>query len=221
MKRIETSTCYHCESKVENREHVPPKCLFPISKGEDWSKLITVPSCAKHNNGNSTADDYLKFILGASASRAPDKIRKSAASGAVRHAEMGSRNLYRYGLHWDNDALVIGNDFPLNIELLSTALEKIARGTYFHHHRGTKKLLSDLKVFPLFIPLDDTADPDFLATVLQLKGWSDADFNELPILGEYPEIFAFQVVESSKFIFVNMQFYGTSRVTVIGQQHGK
>jgi hypothetical protein len=102
--------------------------LFP--KEGIWPALITVPSCAKHNNGNSTADEYLKFILGASTSNIPNPIRSGVTRGAIRLAQKRSRNLHLYGLRWDRNTLVIEKDFPLNFELLSMCLEKIARGLY-------------------------------------------------------------------------------------------
>ncbi|MBU9401811.1 hypothetical protein [Burkholderia multivorans] len=132
MTTFQTTTCYHCDAEATGREHVPPKCLFP--KGSDWSRLMTVPSCVAHNNANSKADEYLKFVLGAIAPNIPNAITSSAARSVVRLAQMRAGNLHRYGFRWDRKALVINDPFQLDFELLSACLQKVARALYFHHH---------------------------------------------------------------------------------------
>lgn len=216
MKKIDITTCYHCDSESTGREHVPPKCLFP--KGEDWPELITVPSCVKHNNENSTADEYLKFILGASTSNIPDPIRSGVARSAIRIAQKRSRNLHRYGLQWDRDTLVIEKDFPLNFELLSTCLEKIARALYFYHHCGQRKLLGALKVIPLFIPVDASLAPELASVVSEVQAWTAQDFENLPRLGPHQEIFAYQVIDLPKSVVISMQFYGAHRVSAMAHR---
>lgn len=195
---------------------MPPKCLFP--KEGSWPALITVPSCAKHNNGNSTADEYLKFILGASTSNIPNPIRSGVTRGAIRLAQKRSRNLHLYGLRWDRNTLVIEKDFPLNFELLSMCLEKIARGLYFHHHCGQRKLLGELKACPLFIPVDASLAPELASTVREIQEWTAKDFEQLPILGPHQEIFAYQIIDLPQTLLISMQFYGMHRASVMAHQ---
>ena len=52
-------------------------------------------------------------------------------SGAVFLGNNRSGNLHRFGLRWDSEALVIEEDFPLNFELLSACLKKVARERWF------------------------------------------------------------------------------------------
>ncbi|HGL6719745.1 hypothetical protein NTJ56_10290 [Burkholderia contaminans] len=213
MAYFETTTCYHCDAEGTGREHVPPKCLFP--KGAEWSRLMTVPSCATHNNDNSRADEYLKFLLGAIASDIPNAIRSSAARSVVRLALRRSGVLDRYGFRWDRNALVIDDPFKINFELLSACLQKIARALYFHHHGGRHKLLGDLYACPLFIPIDPAVAPDLASSISKVRASTAQNFEQLPKLGSHQEIFAYQVIETPEAIIINMEFYGAHRASVL------
>jgi hypothetical protein len=96
--------CYYqgCEDPATTREHVPPKAFFPE---DQRSQLLTVPSCAKHNNAKSPDDIYaLAHICmnAAPANRAREvffktlstqlsfnegALRKSLRAGAVDFAD--------------------------------------------------------------------------------------------------------------------------------------
>ena len=214
MAQFEGETCYQCDAQATGREHVPPKCLFP--KGSNWPRLMTVPSCVTHNSATSKADEYLKFLLGAIASHIPDAIRSSVARGAVRLAKKRSRDLHRYGLEWEGDALSIDKPIPLDFELLSACLKKIARALYFYHHRGKRKLLFDLQVWPLFIPVDPKINPRLTLAVDNVRAWSDLKFEQWPKFGSHQEIFAYQITEEPNLVIVNMEFYGAQRAAVMG-----
>ncbi|MFC1538901.1 hypothetical protein ACFL6H_05715 [Candidatus Latescibacterota bacterium] len=63
-----TKKCYLCGNPATTKEHVPPLCLFPkdkdMSDGVNYrKKLITVPSCVKHNLLKSKDDEYLQLII--------------------------------------------------------------------------------------------------------------------------------------------------------------
>ncbi|KGW75129.1 hypothetical protein Y046_2868 [Burkholderia pseudomallei MSHR2990] len=212
MTTFQTTTCYHCDAEATGREHVPPKCLFP--KGSDWSRLMTVPSCVAHNNANSKADEYLKFVLGAIAPNIPNAITSSAARSVVRLAQMRAGNLHRYGFRWDRKALVINDPFQLDFELLSACLQKVARALYFHHHQGGRKLLGDLQVWPLFIPVDPDVAPELASAVCKVRASTGLDFEKLPKHGAHQDIFAYQINEVQEFVVVNMEFYGAHWVSV-------
>lgn len=207
-------SCYQCDATATGREHVPPKCLFP--RNMDRSRLITVPSCSKHNNDTSQADEYLKFLLGAIASDVPPSIIASAARGAVRLAEKRSRNIQRFGFKWDEQTLVIGNEFTVDIELLRAGLEKMARALYFDHHGGHRKLRIPLHVLPLFLPVDNASDVHFRADVERLRSQTAQDMERYPKAGGHQQIFAYQMFESSTTVMMNMQFYGGHHAAVVG-----
>lgn len=53
--------CYAClNAPGVTRDHVPAKCFFPTPKPLD---LITVACCEECNNGNSSDDAYVWFVL--------------------------------------------------------------------------------------------------------------------------------------------------------------
>ncbi len=176
---------------------------------------MTVPSCRLHNNATSSADDYLKFLLGAVPPNVPDAIRSSAARTAVRMAQKKSRILSRYGLSMHGEAVNIEETFRLNTDLLGMSLKKMARALYFHRHHGQRKLLVTLFACPLFIPIDSSVDPEFADAVDTVRKRAASDFDQNKKRGWHQEIFAYQVLEGPDAVFVNMEFYGAHRVAVI------
>lgn len=60
MLRKNNATCYMCPAPATTREHAPPQCFFPEEFRKD---LITVPSCAKHNLGNSEDVEYVRNVI--------------------------------------------------------------------------------------------------------------------------------------------------------------
>ena len=60
MKPKTVPTCYACGQPATTKEHAPPQSFFP--KGHR-NNLITVPSCAVHNNDNSQDVEYARNII--------------------------------------------------------------------------------------------------------------------------------------------------------------
>jgi len=61
-------SCYMCGGRATSREHVPPKCFFPgkneLPSSRDYRvRLITVPSCDRHNITKSGDDQYLLMVI--------------------------------------------------------------------------------------------------------------------------------------------------------------
>ncbi len=52
--------CAYCGVSANDRDHVPPKCLFPEPRPRD---LITVPACRSCNGGRSAEDEWFKTLL--------------------------------------------------------------------------------------------------------------------------------------------------------------
>jgi len=177
---------------------------------------MTVPSCRLHNNATSTADEYLKFLLGAISPNVPDAIRSGVARGAVRMVEKKSRTLSRYGFFMDGEAVNIEETIPLDIELLAVSLKKMARALFFRHYCGRQKLLGPLFACPLFIPIDQSDDPHFMDAFDTVRKRTTSDFDTHGKCGDHPEIFAYQVLEGQDAVFVNMEFYGEQRASVMG-----
>jgi hypothetical protein len=53
-------TCYACELLATTKEHAPPRSFFPAGHRHN---LITVPSCALHNNDNSMDVEYARGVV--------------------------------------------------------------------------------------------------------------------------------------------------------------
>jgi hypothetical protein len=57
-----------CEKPATSKEHVPPKCFFPLKKDSPKGvnlrmNLITVPSCDQHNSQKSGDDEYFRMVI--------------------------------------------------------------------------------------------------------------------------------------------------------------
>jgi hypothetical protein len=55
-----TKSCYACDQPATTREHVPPFSFFPEGHRNN---LITVPSCALHNNANAMDVEYTRNVV--------------------------------------------------------------------------------------------------------------------------------------------------------------
>lgn len=56
------SVCYMCNNQSQSKEHVPAKSFFP--EDEKYRKnLITVKSCATHNEETSKDDQYIRDVV--------------------------------------------------------------------------------------------------------------------------------------------------------------
>jgi len=53
-------TCYACAEPATTKEHAPPRSFFPT---RHRTNLITVPSCAAHNNELSKDVEYTRNII--------------------------------------------------------------------------------------------------------------------------------------------------------------
>jgi hypothetical protein len=60
MKGKAQVTCYACDNPATTKEHAPPFSFFPEGQRND---LITVPSCADHNNANSKDVEYTRNVI--------------------------------------------------------------------------------------------------------------------------------------------------------------
>lgn len=62
MRSRRSDICVICGKKpVTGRDHLPPRCIFPIPRPID---LITVPACDTCNNNSSGLDEEFKVAIG-------------------------------------------------------------------------------------------------------------------------------------------------------------
>lgn len=125
--------CYWCGDDHVSRIHVPPRCLFPEGPRE---KLITVPTCADHNENYSDDSEFLRAILMLVANDRPS---------LEAFIDRTLRSLFEVG--GIDDPILIGRREPLldgeirpaaRIERgrFDRAMEKLARGVFFHLFDG-------------------------------------------------------------------------------------
>ncbi|PIF26737.1 hypothetical protein CLU88_1608 [Acidovorax sp. 56] len=212
---MNSTTCYCCDNPaVGQGDHVPPKNLFPKGLFSNTTPII-VPSCQEHNQNKSKSDEYLKFILAASAKSTPSDVLASTVRGLVRHVKNDSRNLPNFGIKKTDQEFLIEDSAPIDIKLLNEALDKIARGIYYHHSKGKKKLLDGLIVFPIFIGIHPLANPEKREQLMHIESLTKQDMELYEMLGEFKDLFSYQVFEESGNLVINMKFYATLIVSVV------
>jgi hypothetical protein len=212
---VGTTTCYCCDNPaVGQGDHVPPKKLFP--KGLfSYTEPIIVPSCPEHNQNKSRSDEYLKFVLASSSEFTPSDVLGSTVRGLVRHVINDSKNLPDFGIERKEQEVFIEGSAPIDFGLLNEALEKVARGIYYHHSNGKKKLLGRLFVFPIFLGVDPLASSEERKRLTSIDSFTKQDMEEHEMLGAFKEHFSYQVIENSKIVVINMNFYATKIVSVM------
>lgn len=95
-------TCYCCDQPaVGQGDHVPPIKFFPKGAFAN-SKPIIVPSCRRHNEEQSAADEYLKIILSGSSKVVPGDVLGSSIRALVRHIRNDSKSLHKFGITRNN-----------------------------------------------------------------------------------------------------------------------
>lgn len=166
------------------------------------------------------ADEYLKLVLTSSAAAVPDDVRGGTVRSVLRHVKNPHTSLDRFGMERTEEGIRIGAAAPLDSELLDDALGKVARGIYYHHHRGLKKLIGKVVVLPIFLGIEPDAPADVRAQLESLADSTAENLKIIPVQGEHQDVFGYQVIDCSEFVTVNMVFYGTKIASVIQPRLG-
>ena len=221
-------TCYACSATATGREHVPPVCLFPEQKdlppGQDKRKaLITVPSCAAHNNAKSADDEYLLFVLAANIVANERGLgqtgTKLVRAVARRHAGLIARAV---GAMEEVDVVdsstgAIHEAARGFLELrFFESLKLIGLGLYRHHYG--KNWTGPLRAHADFIEVDGLTEgrTEYVETRLSLYSLAGKLFTGATRHGANPDVFWFSVVETPTQVECAMRlvFYGGATVTV-------
>jgi len=130
--------CYWCGASATSREHVPSRNLFPSGKNKN---LITVPSCAKHNEEMTKFDEKFRFYLQARESSV-DALKEFQTTTFRGLSRPQSQGLVR-GLAKGSQKVIIGGQKTIALRVdpkeQNLYFEKIIRGLYFHlFQRPTK-----------------------------------------------------------------------------------
>lgn len=111
-----------CNEPATGVEHVPAKCFFP--KGHSLN-LITVPSCAPHNNATSKDDEYARGIIVSCSGN--NKLALSHWRGNVRKTYLHSPKLFLKTFQTQRE-----NSFFHDRERIDALMVKIGYALYFH-----------------------------------------------------------------------------------------
>lgn len=131
MQKPRFAKCYMCHEPATTREHVPPKSFFPDGHKTD---LLIVPSCAKHNNGNSSDVEYVRGII--SSAIHVNETGQAVNRGKVKRSYDRSPGLLRQSFKGLVPVLFQGEEtaaFDVDKDRLDTVISAIAHGVYFHH----------------------------------------------------------------------------------------
>lgn len=198
-------TCYMCDAPAIDREHIPPRCFFPKSKdlmdGQDFrQKLQTVPSCNLHNSGKSKDDEYfLNVVVGL---ESINEVGRNHYRNQIRRQnKRNSSILARFA----DRAVEVDGRFGHEIEVsrVDSFVDHFARALYFLHY--SKKWQRELSWFPEFMARPPHTEAEAMR-VEAVRG-NDHLFHDVGFHGSNPDIFKYQVVESSQGVMIRVHFY--------------
>jgi len=197
MRSKKKTTCYMCSAPATTREHAPPQCFFPEGLREN---LITVPSCAEHNNGNSEDVEYTRNVIctrrdanGAASASFAKAMRSFANSPDLLTRTF--RTLRPFG---------DGATFRVDLSRHQRVMRAIAFALYFrdngHKHEG------DWRIFT----------PSFLFAESLQSGEPDPwlQFRRSVELGEFtpravtqPTVFKYSTLRDGELVRYRFEFY--------------
>lgn len=208
-KRNKNTKCYYCgkEIKENNKDHVPPKMLFPKEQGFRKA-LISVSTCKEHNQGFSNDDLYFCYIISLSNDcnsiphkyiiprliRAFNKDKKLVNRLFKKSRKILFKNPVLY-----EESLAI----TVDLDIFNLIVIKIAKGLYFYKTNEVWK--KELEIYSSSLKYEKLSfllNPPLHNSLKELMISSQGE-----IEGENPEVFKFKFIESKGRILIAMQFY--------------
>jgi len=218
--------CYCCSAPATSREHVPPRCLFPVAAdaidATDYRlQLITVPSCDLHNAAKSHDDEYLLCVIALGILGNP--IGQQQAVTKVLRALSQSPGLTKAVLGTAQQVTVqdittgIAQPtlaFKVTMSRVEAALEHIARGLHFHHFG--EKWSGPVQVAAEFLVSLGSPNAEQINNQLEsARKTADAHFRNVPRHGRNQSVFYYQIIEEPPLRGIRMCFYeGTKAMAV-------
>ncbi|WP_231492184.1 hypothetical protein [Pedobacter sp. Leaf170] len=117
--------CYMCDEPATSVEHAPAKCFFPKGYRKD---LITVPSCAIHNNETSKDDEYVRGIIVSCSGN--NSIALTHWRGSVRSGYLHSPKLFLKTF-----SKQIDSSFFHDRKRVDDVIIKISHAVYFKEYK--------------------------------------------------------------------------------------
>lgn len=178
--------CYFCGRAAAGKDHVPPKVFFPEQKdlspgSPDYRRgLLTVPSCAAHNNAVSGDDQIAAYALLTGRDVNVVALRQWATKV---HRAIGRDPALRSRIIRDlkerrAEGGVLGYTVKLEIRAVNRVMERTARGLFFLA-TGVRwtvplKVVSDALLAPdLSVPFGQAVAE--LQEGMRHLGWGDTE----------------------------------------------
>jgi hypothetical protein len=191
-----------CDAPATGREHVPPKCIFPNGASHRM-KLISVPSCDRHNSEKSKSDELLRFVL--AAAPGVNELALTVVEGSVMRSLDYSPSLvdtFMPGLQLVQCGQFETGGFRLDRGRFDCSVTSIVCGLFFHE--TGRKLTSKLRIAwgPMMAP--DYSDAPFLKLIRDGERVLSANY-----VGSNPRAFqySFSISNSKSTSLCRLRFY--------------
>lgn len=140
-KCIKETPCAYCGKPVANpeREHVFPKCLYPLSKSQSKVQRLTVPSCRDCNRGWARDEAHFRNVLVISG-EAPNAARQELWVTSIRRSfdEVDGTRRVKDLVARMKPVTVAGRErhmiFPGQDKQVMRVIRKVIRGLCYHHN---------------------------------------------------------------------------------------
>lgn len=135
-KIIDNKICCYCGKLASEKDHLPPKNIFPNPRP---TNLITVPACSKCNQGDSKDDEYFGHVIAAGSVKNPlakklfltkkiESLKRRPALGHALLKDFVIADLFKGNIY-------IGRTPALKVrgEKFNKIMRRITRGFYYYH----------------------------------------------------------------------------------------
>ena len=201
-----------CNAPATSKEHAPPSSFFPEGYR---ANLITVPSCAKHNNDNSKDVEYVRgFIVSPIQTTTP--AARQHFKGKVLRSYQKSRKLFDRIFKTSEPIIAEGKMTRLvhiELETFYTIMQSIAHALYFYlnnkQYNGKFLIHSIDLVAPKEIPIQHQRNLIGLRVMVN-------SLNLVEVKMPQPDIFKLSIHQDNpeKFIY-EFIFYGGFKVYAV------
>lgn len=228
MKTSNKPLCYCCNNVSTTKEHVPPECFFPknrhLPKGsKDYrQRLITVPSCEKHNNDRAIDDEYTAAIITVIADSdiidlalQGKWLRAFKRNGFALWKTITQRSQLVRSLNNRSGLLIPEETLAINLDMIriNRVFQGISRGLYYHEH--ATKWDGEIEIYYLSFLKPDLSPQETSPWLFELNqtfssAATDPKSPEFQPKGSNPEVFYYQVYRNQEkgTLLFRMVFYG-------------
>jgi hypothetical protein len=194
--------CYACDTVATSTEHVPPRCFFPEGHR---TNLITVPSCAAHNQGNSLDVEYVRNVISTQhgVNDLAARVFESTKCSLDRSPKLLTQTFGRM-----TPVLVEGEEvgtFPIDLTRHERVMQAIAYALYFHNYG--RKHCGDWRVFTASFAYADSVRRGTPDPWIPFRRYLDSgQFTSMPV--SEPRVFKYgQIQMEQNQLLYKFEFY--------------